>query len=41
MRFVGLLVPERRQEILELSLKSLGNATGVALLTGGLIAVIS
>ena len=38
---LNTLVPERRQEILELSLKSLGNATGVALLTGGLIAVIS
>jgi len=38
---LNTLVPDRRQEILELSLKSLGNATGVALLTGGLIAVIS
>ena len=38
---LNTLVPERRQEILELSLKSVGNATGVALLTGALIAVIS
>ena len=38
---LNTLVPERRQEILELSLKSLGNATGVALLTGGLVALFA
>jgi len=38
---LNTLVPERREEILELSLKSLGNATGVALLTGALIGLIS
>ncbi len=38
---LNTLVPDRREEILQLSLKSLGNATGVALLTGGLVALLA
>jgi len=38
---LNTLVPERRDEILALSLKSLGNATGVALLTGGLVSLVT